>query len=74
MPQPIVDGRAKCRNFGCQKEFVVTENSDTSCRYHAEGPVFWDTYKYWKCCPDKKKAEFDDFVSIPGCVVGPHRL
>ncbi|KAG5506535.1 hypothetical protein JKF63_06038 [Porcisia hertigi] len=73
-PQNIVDGKARCRNFGCTKEFVVAENSDSVCRYHKEGPVFWDTYKYWKCCADKKCLEFDDFVKIPGCCVGAHRL
>lgn len=73
-PQSIVDGKARCRNFGCNKEFVVTENTETSCRYHKDGPVFWDTYKYWKCCPDKKCLEFDDFVKIPGCCVGYHKL
>ncbi|CAG9573250.1 conserved hypothetical protein [Leishmania major strain Friedlin] len=73
-PQEIVDGKARCRNFGCAKEFVVAENTKSSCRYHKEGPVFWDTYKYWKCCPDKKCLEFDDFVKVPGCCEGAHRL
>ena len=73
-PQQIVDGKATCRNFGCQQVFLVADNHDSACTYHAEGPVFWDTYKYWKCCPDKKKAEFDDFVLIPGCATGPHKL
>ncbi|CAJ1008226.1 putative CHORD [Leishmania naiffi] len=73
-PQQIVDGKARCRNFGCSKEFVVTENTDSSCQYHKGGPVFWDTYKYWKCCPEKKCLEFDDFVKIPGCCKGAHRL
>jgi len=73
-PQQIIDGKANCRNFGCQKTFIVAENNDTACTYHAEGPVFWDTYKYWKCCPQRKCAEFDDFVRIPGCLTGPHRM
>ncbi|EKF28949.1 hypothetical protein MOQ_007282 [Trypanosoma cruzi marinkellei] len=73
-PQEIVDGKARCRNYGCQQEFVVSENHPTACRYHTGGPVFWDTYKYWKCCPDKKRYEFDDFVKIPGCTQGPHQL
>jgi len=73
-PQKIVDGKANCRNFGCQQTFVVAENHDSACQFHAEGPVFWDTYKYWKCCPHKKAAEFDDFVKIPGCATGPHKL
>ncbi|KAK7197220.1 CHORD protein [Novymonas esmeraldas] len=73
-PQEIVDGKARCRNYGCTQEFVVAENTDSACRYHKSGPVFWDTYKYWKCCPDKRCLEFDDFVKIPGCCVGSHRL
>lgn len=72
--QQIVDGKATCKNFGCQQTFVVADNSDQACTYHKEGPVFWDTYKYWKCCPQRKEYEFDDFVKIPGCTVGPHRL
>lgn len=73
-PQQIVDGKATCRNFGCQQEFIVAENHDGACTFHAEGPVFWDTYKYWKCCPQRKHAEFDDFVKVPGCSTGPHKL
>ncbi|EPY26753.1 rar1 [Angomonas deanei] len=73
-PQKIIDGKARCRNFNCGKEFVVAENNETACQFHKEGPVFWDTYKYWKCCPDKKRYEFEDFVKIPGCCTGPHKL
>ncbi|CBH09027.1 hypothetical protein, conserved [Trypanosoma brucei gambiense DAL972] len=73
-PQAVVDGKAKCRNFGCQQEFIVADNHPTACHYHSEGPVFWDTYRYWKCCPDKKCFDFDDFVKVPGCSVGPHLL
>lgn len=73
-PQKIVDGKARCRNFGCTKEFLVADNSATSCVYHKGAPVFWDTYKYWSCCPDKKCYEFDDFVCVPGCCVGFHKL
>lgn len=73
-PQEIKDGKATCRNYGCQKEFVVAENTATSCQYHTGAPVFWDTYKYWACCPTHKCAEFDDFVKVPGCTVGPHKL
>eukprot|EP00758_Cryptobia_borreli_P011276 Tbor_TRINITY_DN5641_c7_g1::TRINITY_DN5641_c7_g1_i3::g.8729::m.8729/K16729/CHORDC1, CHP1; cysteine and histidine-rich domain-containing protein 1 len=67
------NGYASCRNYGCQKKFLVAENDDdTACTYHSGGPVFWDTYKYWKCCPDKKCYEFDDFVKIAGCMKGKH--
>nr|CCC89385.1 conserved hypothetical protein [Trypanosoma congolense IL3000] len=72
--QTVVNGRARCRNYGCQKEFVVDENHPTACQHHSEGPVFWDTYRYWKCCPNKKCYDFDDFVKVPGCTVGPHLL
>ncbi|KAG5480083.1 hypothetical protein LSCM1_06510 [Leishmania martiniquensis] len=73
-PQEVVNGKACCRNYGCGKEFVVEENTSSSCRYHKDGPVFWDTYKYWKCCPEKKCLEFDEFVKVPGCCEGAHRL
>jgi hypothetical protein len=73
-PGPIAeDGTARCRNFGCQQRFVVADNSDTACRFHAAGPVFWDTYKYWKCCPDRKHMDFDDFAKVEGCTTGPHK-
>ena len=70
----VVDGWATCRNFGCQKKFRVEENTDTACQYHTGGPVFWDTYKYWACCPQKKNSDFDDFVKVPGCATGKHKL
>jgi hypothetical protein len=35
--------------------------------------VFWDTYKYWKCCPDRKHMDFDDFAKVEGCTTGPHK-
>jgi hypothetical protein len=72
--QDIVDGKATCRNYGCQQEFAVADNGDASCTFHKGGPVFHDTYKYWKCCADKKQIEFDDFVKVPGCTTGPHKL
>eukprot|EP00759_Apiculatamorpha_spiralis_P044607 PhF_6_TR41569/c0_g1_i1/m.62980 len=73
-PQQIIDGKANCRNFGCGNKFVVDENHDTACTYHKGAPVFWDTKKYWSCCPDQKHYEFEDFAAVPGCVTGPHKL
>lgn len=73
-PQQVVDGKAKCRNYACQQPFVVADNNDAACVHHTGGPVFHDTYKYWACCPDKKCIEFDDFVKVPGCATGPHKL
>lgn len=74
-PGPVdAEGFGTCRNFGCQQRFNVNENAEDSCTYHTGGPVFWDTYKYWKCCPEKKAFEFDDFVKIAGCAKGKHKL
>ncbi|CAN0300199.1 unnamed protein product, partial [Scytosiphon promiscuus] len=66
------DGTASCVNLGCQKDFVVAENSDSSCRYHRLNPVFHDGGKHWGCCPDQVKYEFEDFMAVPGCCVGFH--
>lgn len=65
-------GWDKCKNFGCQEKFLIEDNSDTKCRYHATGPVFHDSGKYWSCCPKQVKYDFDEFLAVPGCVVGPH--
>ena len=74
-PGPIdAQGFATCRNYGCQKKFKVDDNNDSACTFHTGAPVFWDTYKYWKCCPNQKRYEFDDFVAVPGCATGPHKL
>eukprot|EP00752_Nemacystus_decipiens_P003243 g3001.t1 len=66
------DGTASCVNLGCQKDFVVAENTRDSCRYHRLNPVFHDGGKYWRCCPDQVKYEFEDFMAVPGCCVGFH--
>jgi hypothetical protein len=42
------------------------------CRYHSAAPVFHDAGKFWSCCPDKVKYDFDAFLAIPGCCEGPH--
>lgn len=73
-PSQIVDGKAKCRNYGCHQEFVVAENHSMACTYHKSVPVIRDIKKFWKCCPDKVCYEFDDFVKITGCCTGPHKL
>ena len=66
------DGKAKCVNFGCQQEYVVAENDDTSCNHHVGAPVFHDANKYWSCCPKNVKYDFDSFLKVPGCVVSAH--
>eukprot|EP00466_Bigelowiella_natans_P020436 jgi/Bigna1/73395/fgenesh1_pg.24_\ len=36
------------------------------------GPVFWNGYKYWACCSERKAYDWNDFMKIPGCLCGPH--
>jgi len=68
------DGTAKCQRKGCQKDFVVAENSAAACLcvFHAGQPVFHDAVKFWSCCSDKKCFDFDEFLAVPGCQVGVH--
>lgn len=66
------DGTAKCVNKGCGLDFVVSENSSSSCHYHAGDAVFHDTLKYWSCCQEQKCYDFEDFLQVPGCVTGAH--
>lgn len=40
--------------------------------YHKGEAVFHDGEKYWSCCPQTRVLEFDEFMKIPGCVVGKH--
>jgi hypothetical protein len=68
----LSDGTAKCQRKGCQKSFVVSENSNSACIYHVGQPVFHDAVKFWSCCPDKKCFDFDEFLAVPGCGVGLH--
>ena len=63
---------AKCQRKGCQKKFVIAENSSTACSYHRGQPVFHDAIKYWSCCDFKKCMDFDEFLAVPGCTVGCH--
>ncbi|ETV71624.1 hypothetical protein H257_13084 [Aphanomyces astaci] len=74
-PKPVVvrtDGKAKCVNFGCQKEYVVADNDERACPHHVGAPVFRDAGKHWSCCPKIVKYDFDEFLKIPPCVVTAH--
>eukprot|EP00993_Chasmostoma_nieuportense_P002892 NODE_3650_length_926_cov_9.138924_g3498_i0.p2 GENE.NODE_3650_length_926_cov_9.138924_g3498_i0~~NODE_3650_length_926_cov_9.138924_g3498_i0.p2 ORF type:complete len:295 (-),score=88.10 NODE_3650_length_926_cov_9.138924_g3498_i0:41-871(-) len=73
-PGPIVDGKAKCRNQGCQAEFVVADNTEQSCHYHSGAPVFHDANKYWSCCSQKKCWDWDEFMLVPPCTIGLHKV
>lgn len=66
------DGTATCLNKGCQKDFIVAENNPQACTYHSKEPVFHDVSKFWSCCPQNVKYDFDSFLAIPGCTVGWH--
>lgn len=60
-----------CTNSGCGKHYNPLENNDTACEYHPKGPIFHEGLKGWACC-SKRVTEFEDFLKIPGCTVGPH--
>jgi len=66
------DGTARCLRKGCQKEFNCAENCDDACVFHRGEPVFHDVAKFWSCCPETKKYEWDDFIAVPGCAIGNH--
>jgi hypothetical protein len=66
------DGTAKCQNKGCQKDFIVAENTATSCTYHCGQAIFHDAAKFWSCCPNSKRYDFDEFMLVPGCTTGYH--
>ncbi|ETW01518.1 hypothetical protein H310_06182 [Aphanomyces invadans] len=66
------DGKARCVNYGCQKEYVVAENNERACPHHVGAPIFRDAGKHWSCCPKIVKYDFDEFLKIPPCVVTAH--
>jgi hypothetical protein len=69
------DGRLKCLHYGCQCFFRpgdAAEDAEDSCRHHAAAPVFHEGSKFWSCCPGQKCLEFEEFLAVPGCVVGRH--
>lgn len=49
-----------------------SHQSQIVCSYHKAAPVFHDTGKFWACCPDKVRYDFDSFLQIQGCMVGCH--
>lgn len=61
-----------CCNGGCNQKYREEDNHDRACQYHCKPPVFWDGGKYWACCPDQKKWDWEDFICIPGCTIGRH--
>ncbi|CAD7965354.1 unnamed protein product [Amoebophrya sp. A25] len=65
-------GKLRCKNFGCNKYFLESENHDGACRHHKSAPIFHETAKWWSCCPNTKAYDWDEFQKIPGCQWGRH--
>jgi hypothetical protein len=63
---------AKCSRMGCGKVFNVADNNNRACRFHCGAPVFHDVAKFWSCCPDRRKYDFDTFLAVEGCRYGYH--
>ena len=61
----------KCKRGGCNKQYLESENTGTSCKFHSGKPIFHDIKKGWECC-QKIVYDWDEFQKIEGCCVGPH--
>jgi disease resistance protein len=71
VPMMTKDGFLKCKHAGCQKEYDPHVNSDSSCEYHEGAAGFRDTKKFWTCC-GASSYDWDEFLKIPKCKIGPH--
>ena len=60
-----------CTHRGCEQTYDEATNTDTSCTFHPQGPIFHEGLKGWACC-SKRVTSFDQFLAIPGCSVGRH--
>ncbi|KAL1512106.1 hypothetical protein AB1Y20_005376 [Prymnesium parvum] len=71
-PKPnLPPGYARCKHHGCQKDYLIESNTGNTCVYHKQAPVFHEGAKKWTCC-GVSRWDFDDFLAVPGCAVGPH--
>lgn len=70
--KPRADGRIQCVNHGCQVAYLPEENNPSACKHHTKPPVFHDRMKFWGCCPDQQRMDFEDFLQVPGCVESAH--
>lgn len=59
-----------CKN--CKVTYTEKDNHDTACKYHPGPPIFHDRSRGWACC-DVHVKEFDEFLTIPGCMEGWHK-
>lgn len=66
------NGKWRCINKGCTKEYDHETQGEEECHYHSGNPIFHDFKKSWSCC--KATAyEFDQFLKLPTCTVGKHQ-
>lgn len=65
------DGKLRCINQGCRKDYLEQDNNENACNYHKGAPVFHDLKKYWSCC-GKETMDWDDFMKLPTCCMGWH--
>jgi len=71
IPLITPNGKFRCSNKGCNKEFTEEENGNEACKYHQGAPVFHDVKKYWTCCK-KETWDWDEFMKLPTCSIGRH--
>lgn len=77
--QPVVEkkpfitknGKWRCTNKGCVKEYDHETEGENECKYHPGNPIFHDFKKSWSCC-GATAYEFDAFLKLPTCAVGSH--
>lgn len=65
------DGKYRCTNKGCNKDYLPDENNPDACGYHPGAPIFHDLKKGWTCC-NKIVYDWDEFQKLPTCAVGAH--
>ena len=77
VPHMTRDGtKYYCANPGCStKTFKLEENGPTACKHHTGEAIFHDLKKFWSCCnTDKPCYDWDDFMKLPTCAVGEHKI
>ena len=52
--QVLPEGQARCRHYGCQQVYSISQNGERACVYHCSAPLFHEGSKQWPCCNVKK--------------------
>ena len=60
------EGKLRCINQGCRKDYLEDKNHEETCEFHKELVVFHDLKKFWNCC-NKENHDWDEFMKLPGC-------